>query len=116
MATTNYDWNHSKAHLPKGMCGVFVCMAVKAVHLQLVTELTTETFLATLCHFFSWRWLPSDIFSDHGTNFVSASQELAELHQFLDKSEVQRLQAISWWGGHSAPSLTGTRYHSLEEK
>ena len=69
---------------------VFVCMAVKAVHLELVTELTTEAFLATLRRFISRRGLPSDIFSDHGTNFVGASRELSELRRYLDKPEVQR--------------------------
>ena len=53
------------------MC-VFVCLAVKAVHLELVTNLTTEAFSACLRRFAAHRGLPSLIMSDHGTNFVWA--------------------------------------------
>ena len=43
---------------------------LKAAHLELVTELTTEAFIATLRRFISRKGSPSDVFSDHGTNFV----------------------------------------------
>ena len=62
-----------KPTVRKAYVCVFVCMAVKAVHLELVMELTTEAFLATLRYFTSRRGCPTDIISDHGTNFHGAA-------------------------------------------
>lgn len=74
----------SKAYL----C-VFVCMAVKAVHLELVSALTTDAFLATLDRFVSRRGLPSDIYSDCGTNFVGAARQLKELYIWFNSNSVE---------------------------
>ena len=52
---------------------VFVSLSVKAVHLELVSDLTSEAFIATLRRFISRRGKPSLIWSDNGTNFVGAS-------------------------------------------
>ena len=62
---------------------MFVCMAVKAVHLELVTKLTTEVFIATFRRFIARRGCPTDVFSDHGTNFVGADRQLTEFQEFL---------------------------------
>ncbi|CAI6344950.1 unnamed protein product [Macrosiphum euphorbiae] len=55
---------------------VFICMAVKAVHIEVVTDLSTEAFLAALQRFVARRGKPSDIYSDCGTNFKGADQQL----------------------------------------
>lgn len=62
---------------------VFVCMVVKAVHLELVTELSTESFLGALRRFLSRRGLPENIYSDNGSNFIGANKELKELYEFV---------------------------------
>ena len=72
---------------------VFVCLAVKAVHLELVSDLTTEAFLSCLRRFVSRRGLPTLIWSDNGTNFVGADREIKELYHFLEKDDTQ--QSIS---------------------
>ena len=68
---------------------LFVSLAVKAVHLELVSDLTTEAFIATLRRFIARRGHPSLIWSDHGTNFVGASRELKELSEFLTQQMVE---------------------------
>ena len=68
-----------KPVLKKAYVAVFVCFATKAAHLELVSELTTEAFIATLRRFIGRRGLPSKIWSDHGTNFVGAEREIKEL-------------------------------------
>ncbi|XP_043487517.1 uncharacterized protein LOC122514647 [Polistes fuscatus] len=55
---------------------VFVCFSTKAVHLELVNDLTTEAFLAALRRFMARRGKCSDIYSDNATNFVGAANEL----------------------------------------
>ncbi|KAF0724709.1 Uncharacterized protein FWK35_00038057, partial [Aphis craccivora] len=68
-----------KARQYKVYVAVFVCMAVKAVHLEVVLDLTTDAFLAALDRFVARRGLPHEIFSDCGTNFVGASKQLRQL-------------------------------------
>ena len=71
---------------------VFVCFSTRAVHLEAVTDLTTEAFLAALKRFVSRRGLPTLIQSDNGTNFVGAHKELLQaylqLEQLHGKEEV----------------------------
>lgn len=66
------------AKLVKSYICIFVCLAVKAVHLELVTDLTKESFLAALNRFISRRGKPINIYSDNGTNFVGASKVIGD--------------------------------------
>ncbi|XP_035209891.1 uncharacterized protein LOC118184340 [Stegodyphus dumicola] len=63
------------------MCyvSIFVCFSTKAVHLELVSDLSTSTFLAALKRFITRRGKPSKISSDCATNFKGASKELKEI-------------------------------------
>ena len=71
----------------KGYICLFVCASVKAVHLELVGDLTTASFLAALDRFVSRRGKPDLIISDNGTNFVGAKAELEDVQKlFNDKA------------------------------
>ena len=70
----------------KSYLAVFVCFATKAVHFELVTSLTTEGFLAALKRFVSRRGLPHTLYSDNGTNFVGARNEMAAVQDVLHTS------------------------------
>ena len=63
--------------------GVFVCMATKAVHLEVISDATTESFQAALQRFVSRRGRPDHIYSDNGSNFVGYRNELQRLYSFL---------------------------------
>ena len=78
-------------------------MTVKAVHLEPVSDLTSEPFLATLRRFVARRGKPSLLWSDHGSNFIGANRELKELYEFLLKDKSQQditdfcsSQGITW--------------------
>lgn len=71
----------------KGYIGVFVCMSTKAIHLELISDLTTDAFLAALKRFISRRGICSDLYSDNGTNFVGAHRKLSELQMFLKSKQ-----------------------------
>ncbi|KAL0860176.1 hypothetical protein ABMA27_010483 [Loxostege sticticalis] len=58
------------------MC-LFVCFASKALHLEVVSDLSTDTFILSLRRFISRRGRPSHLYCDNGTNFVGANNELA---------------------------------------
>ncbi|KAI5727292.1 hypothetical protein M8J77_000310 [Diaphorina citri] len=62
---------------------VFVCMSVKAVHLELANSLTTESCLAALDRFIARRGKPNRIYSDQGTNFKASARHLSEVQQYL---------------------------------
>lgn len=64
--------------LQKAYICIFVCLATRAVHIELVTDLTSQGFLAALDRFVSRRGTPTTIFSDNGTNFVGAYNELSQ--------------------------------------
>ena len=66
---------------------IFVCLAVKAVHIELVDDLTSEAFIAALRRFIARRGLCSTIHSDNGTNFIGANNELRELHDPLQSDD-----------------------------
>ncbi|XP_055710829.1 uncharacterized protein LOC129806329 [Phlebotomus papatasi] len=58
---------------------VFICMSTKAVHLELITSLSSAAFIATFRRFIARRGLPAHIYSDNGTNFVGGEKELRNL-------------------------------------
>lgn len=66
---------------------VFVCMATKAVHIEVTSDLTTEGFLAAFRRFSARRAIPVEVYSDNGTNFVGARNELRELYVLFNSAE-----------------------------
>jgi hypothetical protein len=82
--------------LIKSYIAIFVCFVTKAVHIELVNDLSTSEFMAALRRFVGRRGLPKDIYSDNGTNFVGAKNELAELYAFVKNKNIQNdLQNIA---------------------
>ena len=92
-----------KSTVVKAYICVFVSLNVKAVHLELVSDLTTKAFVACLRRFISRRGKPSVIWSDHGTNFVGGDRELKKIFEFLDEQKINKRvsefcssQKINW--------------------
>lgn len=73
----------------KAYVAVLVCMATKAVHLEVVSDLSTDAFLNAFKRFISRRGKPSDVFSDNGTNFVGANRELEDLRKLFAQEDQQ---------------------------
>jgi hypothetical protein len=67
----------------KSYVAVFVCMATKAIHMEHVSDLSTECFLQALRRFFARRGRSAEIYSDNGTNFVGAKNKIKELFTLL---------------------------------
>ncbi|XP_063240264.1 uncharacterized protein LOC134541050 [Bacillus rossius redtenbacheri] len=84
-----------KAAVLKAYLCVFVCCATKAVHIELASDLSTDVFLAAYKRFIARRGRSSDIYSDCGTNFVGARNQLSELQQLLTSSSHQTTVASS---------------------
>lgn len=121
------DGVRRKSQVVKTYLCIFVCLAVKAVHIELVNDLTTASFLNALKRFISRRGKPSDIFSDNGSNFVGANNHFIELYNLIsDKghneavSEFLAKDKIRWHfiaansphlGGIWEAAVKSTKYH-----
>ena len=71
----------------KAYVSIFVCFATKAVHLELVSDLTTEAFIGCLKRFFARRGKSKNIYSDNATNFLGARNELRALYDYVQSAE-----------------------------
>jgi len=60
----------------KAWISIFICFSTRAVHLEVVEDLTINAFVASLRRFMSRRGRCSKMYSDNGTNFVGAQEEL----------------------------------------
>jgi len=88
--------------------GVFVCMSIKAIHLELVSDSSTDGFLAAFQKFISRRGLPEHVYSDNGTNFIGANNQLKKIYALFISEKHKELvnkfsseHRISW---HFIPS------------
>ncbi|XP_058817917.1 uncharacterized protein LOC131681231 [Topomyia yanbarensis] len=113
----------------KAYVSVFVCFATKAVHLELAGDLTTSCFIQALRRFVSRRGRCATIFSDNGTNFVGARNQLAELISKLKNKQHHEEIAkecakdnINWhfnppgaphFGGLWEAAVRSAKYHLL---
>ncbi|KAL0880271.1 hypothetical protein ABMA27_002728 [Loxostege sticticalis] len=94
-----------KSH--KAYICLFVCMVTRAIHLEVVTELTPEGFLQAFKRFVARRGYCTDIWSDNATNFVGASSELKRLFASEKGSMAQEVAEVLATNGctwHFIPS------------
>lgn len=78
---------NAKVH--KAYLCLFICFSTKAVHLEVLTDLSCECFLAAFDRFVSRRGLCSCLYSDCGTNFIAAAKHLKDVHEYFSKKECQ---------------------------
>lgn len=93
---------------PKVWLCLYTCCTTRAVHLELVPDLNTATFIRCFKRFSSRRGMPSKMISDNGKTFKSASKVIERV---LSDSVVQKyfsdlrvqwifnLEKAPWWGG-----------------
>lgn len=83
------------AKFSKCYVSVFVCFATKAIHLELVTELTSQAFIMAFRRFVSRRGKPSHVYCDNGLNFIGANRELKELGECLRDNKDSLIQSYA---------------------
>ena len=71
------------------MC-LFIRLSVKAVHLELLSDLTTEALISELHWFINRCRYALLVLRDHGTNCLGAKQELKKLKDFFGTQQVIR--------------------------
>lgn len=90
---------------------IYCCMASRAIHADLVDDLSAESFLQAYSRFTALRGHPRKLWSDRGTNFIGAKSALRDLHKHLaclQKVAVENIAAkngTEWqWDFHPADS------------
>lgn len=94
---------------------LFICFSTKAVHLEVLSDLSCECFLAAFDRFVSRRGLCNCLYSDCGTNFVAASKYLKEVSIFFNNKKNRddifnglTSRFVNWkFNPPSAPSMGG---------
>ena len=72
----------------KSYVAIYVCFTSKAVHIELVGDLSTDCFLLSLKRFIARRGVPKVMYSDNATNFVGAHRKLEELRmKYADEAQ-----------------------------
>lgn len=68
---------------------LFICLSVRAVHLELVTDLSTDSFVAAFRRFIARRGKPAIVWSDNAKNFVGGASKIRELQKAFNSNKVQ---------------------------
>ncbi|XP_017875054.1 uncharacterized protein LOC108621956 [Ceratina calcarata] len=63
----------------KGYISLFICLATRAIHLEVVSDMSASSFLAAFRRFVSRRGRCTTLLSDNGTVFHGADRELRNL-------------------------------------
>lgn len=79
--------NLRNAKVIKAYLCLFICFVTKAVHLEVVSDLSTPSFLNALKRFIARRGRCQNIFSDCGTNFVGAKNEMSEFLTLVNNTD-----------------------------
>ena len=75
---------------------LFTCASTRAVHLEVVTDLSEETFLQAFRRFSSRKSLPRIVLSDNASTFMSAAEDLKALFKSTAVQENLGNQGIEW--------------------
>ena len=70
---------------------LLTCMCSRAVHVEMLDDMTTDAFINALRSFIAIRGKVRQIRSDQGTNFVGARREFAEALKEMDQEELKQL-------------------------
>jgi hypothetical protein len=68
--------NHRSKTKFRGCIALSICMIIRAIHVELANDLSSETFLTVLKTFVPGSKRPACIYSDNDTNFMGSNNEL----------------------------------------
>ena len=104
--------------LRKVYLALFTCATSRALHLELVPDLSAETFLNCFRRFVSRRGIPRNIVTDNAKTFKSFSKTLLQLlkssnvKSYLAEKRVTwsfKLAKAPWWGGFYERLIKGVK-------
>ena len=75
---------------------LFTCAVTRAVHLEVVPDLTEKSFLQAFRRFSSRKSLPLVMISDNASTYLASAETLSQLFQSPSLKEVFSRQGIEW--------------------
>ena len=102
---------------------LFTCAVTRAVHLEVVTDLTVDTFLLAFRRFSSRKNLPKKIISDNASTYLAAAEELQGMFNSDTLKEALESQKVTWqfipkrapWYGEFWEQLVGLTKQTLKK-
>jgi hypothetical protein len=92
-----FEVKQGRSYVKRYGC-IFICLAVKAIHIEVANSMDTDSFINVFWRFICRRGLPKEIRSDNGSNFVGAEKELknairqwnqTKIDEFLKQREIK---------------------------
>ena len=75
---------------------LYTCANTRAIHLEVVTDLSVDMFLLSFRRFASRRSLPSIMVSDNASTYQSAAEELQQLFRSKELTHHLSKQGVQW--------------------
>ena len=79
---------------------IYTCAVSRAIHLDVVSDMTAEAFIRSFRRFTSRRGIPREVKSDNGKTFKAASKQLAALFEIPQVKKYLSDQRIRWTFNH----------------
>lgn len=110
----------------KGYIVIFICMSTRAIHIEIVSDLSAEAFIAAFKRFVGRRGNVEILYSDNGLNFVAANKILQlESEQAIKDYQLQVKNGLTqfntkfqfnppsapWFGGIWERNIGSIKYH-----
>ena len=99
-----------KTRTKRYLC-LFTCLATRAVHLEMAWALDTNSFLEAFTRMTNRRGVPATVYSDQGTNFQGANNELKDLLAQFDQEKITNTmttKGVKWvFNPPNAPHFGG---------
>ena len=106
--TGTLHYRTKQNHIHKAYICLFTCSVTRAIHLEIVPDMSTWTFLQAFRRFAARRSFPSHMISDNATTFLAAAEEIRSLcnddgvHAYLSHRNIEWQfipKRAPWFGG-----------------
>ncbi|XP_063442079.1 uncharacterized protein LOC134722391 [Mytilus trossulus] len=91
LTVKNNDGTTSKAYI----C-LFTCASTRAVHLEVVDNLTEETFILAFRRFVSRKSLPKTMITDNASTYIAAAKHIENLTRSASLTETLNNYGTKW--------------------
>ena len=95
---------------------IFVCFSIRAVHIEMLNDLKSDTMINACRRFWARRGTPDMMFTDNATNFCRAAKDFNLGYKALPLNELQHYcnkKGVSWKFNVPCASHMGGMYERL---